>query len=33
MLRFTNHCKDMLQERLTISMSSYSEFIGVYMCQ
>jgi len=33
MLRFTKHCKDMLQERLTILMSFCSKFITVYMCQ
>jgi len=32
MLRFTKHCKDMLHEKLMISMSFCSKFIRVYMC-
>jgi len=32
-LHVTKHCKDMLQERFTISMSFCSQFIGVHMCQ
>jgi len=31
MLRFTKHCKDMLQERLMILMSLCSKFIRVYI--
>ena len=31
MLRFTKHCKDMLQEILTVVMPFRSKFIEVYM--
>jgi len=32
MLRFTKHCKDMLQKRRTILMSLCSKFVGIYTC-